>query len=473
MNNSNTIGLTKNNIDWITILLYVVLVFFGWVSIYAAVYNDDHRSVFDITQRYGMQLVWIGISFLVAMVIVLTDQKYYHIFSYPFYWFMLLMMVGTLFLGREVNGARSWFDIAGVRIQPVEFMKLATALALARFMSSYHFDIRKSKSLYYIGLIIGVPVVFILMQNDTGSALVSAAFLIMLYREGFGKIIYILSGLFVILVISTFLLEDDIVLLLIVLATLIGFVITNRRWDIAIRYLALLLLLAALIWWGALIVGYKLNLYYSLLGAILLTLPIAARANYTMRLKQVGTLIIIASMALAFTFVVDYAFENVLQAHQKNRILDLLGIVKDTKGFSYNVIQSKIAIGSGGFWGKGFLEGTQTKFSFVPEQSTDFIFCTVGEEWGFVGSAIVVTLFTILIIRLMKMGERQHEPFARIYCYSVASIFFVHFLINIAMTIGLFPVVGIPLPFFSYGGSSLLAFTILLFIAIRLDSSQV
>ncbi|MEG2319378.1 MAG: rod shape-determining protein RodA, partial [Mucinivorans sp.] len=294
MNNSNTIGLTKNNIDWITILLYVVLVFFGWVSIYAAVYNDDHRSVFDITQRYGMQLVWIGISFLVAMVIVLTDQKYYHIFSYPFYWFMLLMMVGTLFLGREVNGARSWFDIAGVRIQPVEFMKLATALALARFMSSYHFDIRKSKSLYYIGLIIGVPVVFILMQNDTGSALVSAAFLIMLYREGFGKIIYILSGLFVILVISTFLLEDDIVLLLIVLATLIGFVITNRRWDIAIRYLALLLLLAALIWWGALIVGYKLNLYYSLLGALLLTLPIAARANYTMRLKQVGTLIMIA-----------------------------------------------------------------------------------------------------------------------------------------------------------------------------------
>lgn len=473
MISNNKIGLSRHNIDWITILIYVTLVLMGWVSIYAAVWDDEGRSAFDLTQRYGMQMVWIGISWFAALVITLSNSKYYHMFSYPFYYVILAIMIGVILVGTEVNGAKSWINIGGgVRIQPVEFMKIATALALARFMSSYNFNIRNVKSLYYIGLIIMTPIMVILMQNDTGSAMVFGAFFIMLYREGFGKELYILLGILILLFLLSFLLEPLTILVAMLIGSIATYAIKQKDIPLAIRYIGTVATITILLLAANIIFNFHTTYYHLTLLAVILSLPLVAL--YTIRTHKHTIWIYIGLFfgAVLFTTVIEYAFENILQIHQQKRILDMLGLENDPKGWSYNVIQSKIAIGSGGLWGKGFLEGTQTKFSFVPEQSTDFIFCTIGEEWGFFGTTIVITLFTILIYRLMKMGERHKEPFRRVYCYSVAAILFLHFFINIAMTIGLFPVVGIPLPFFSYGGSSLLAFTILLFIAIRLDSTQ-
>lgn len=460
----------SSSIDWVTILLYAALVLFGWINIYAAVYNDDHRSIFDLSQNYGKQLLWIGISMFVALSIILIEGRFYHMFAYPIYWTMLLVMLAVMLFGKEVNGAKSWIDLGGgIRIQPVEFMKIATALALARYMSSYNLNIREFKTLYNIGLIIFVPVMLILLQNDTGSALVFFGFFVMLYREGFNKVLYILVGFIILLGVISFLLEPLAVLLIIILLCLVGEAVINRRWMNSVKYLAIITIITILITVAGLVIGVELSPYISIIIAIVLSLPLLGRYAFANRLDNIWMFVAIFVGALLFTFFVDYAFDNMLQIHQQKRILDLLGIENDPQGWSYNVIQSKIAIGSGGLWGKGFLDGTQTRFSFVPEQDTDFIFCTIGEEWGFLGSIALVAAFIALIIRLMKMGERQKEPFARVYCYCVASILLMHFVINISMTIGLFPVVGIPLPFFSYGGSSLLAFTILLFIAIRLD----
>ena len=470
-NKDKSLGLMKSGIDWWVVLIYAVLVVFGWINIYAAVYNDDHRSIFDVTQRYGMQLIWIAISFFVGVCILLIEDKYYHILAYPLYFTGLAVMALVLIFGTEVNGAKAWIDIGAVRIQPVEFMKIVTALALAKFMSAYNFDIRSWKALYYIGLIIMAPVMLILLQNDTGSALVFAAFIIMLYREGFGKMLYFLLMLLAVLFLVSFLVEPLPILAGVFLLCLVIETSVNKQWKESLRYLALITLASILI---AFLLPDSLSdpMYYALIISFVLSIPLLARYAFRRKRDNVWIFVAIFTGAVLFTTVIDYAFDNILQVHQQKRILDLLGIENDPQGWSYNVNQSKIAIGSGGWNGKGFLDGTQTRFSFVPEQSTDFIFCTVGEEWGFIGASATVILFVILIIRLFRMGERHKEPFARVYCYSVASILFMHFAINIAMTIGLFPVVGIPLPFFSYGGSSLLAFTILLFIAIRLDSSQ-
>lgn len=463
---------TKGRIDYITILIYVCLVGFGWINIYAAVYNDEQAKIFDISQRYGMQMLWIGISAFVALSIILIDDKYYHMLAYPFYYLGIVVMTAVMLFGTEVNGARAWIDIAGVRIQPVEFMKIVTALALSRYISSYNFDIKSSRALLSIASIIMIPIVLILMQNDTGSAMVFAAFVLVLYREGFGKWLYILGIFLVLLFVISFLTDPVTVVFVILLLTLLAEGIGNGFWADKVRYMAFVLLVSSALWALFWLLRWEVSFYMTLLVGIALSLIWVARYSIARRLLNVWNYVAVFIGAILFTRVIDYVFENVLQIHQRQRILDLLDIEKDPQGWSYNVIQSKVAIGSGGLLGKGFLDGTQTKFSFVPEQSTDFIFCTVGEEWGFVGSAAVVVLFTLLIIRLIKMGERQVEPFARVYCYCTAAILFMHFAINITMTIGLFPVVGIPLPFFSYGGSSLLAFTILLFVAIRLDSSD-
>lgn len=463
---------TKGRIDYITILIYLCLVFFGWVNIYAAVYTDDQASIFDISQRYGMQLLWMGISGFVAISIILIDDKYYHMLSYPLYFLGIAVMTAVMLFGTEVNGARAWIDLAGVRIQPVEFMKIVTALALSRYISSYNFDIKSSRSLIRIALIIMVPVALILLQNDTGSAMVFAAFVLVLYREGFGKWLYVLGIFLVLLFVISFLIDPVAVVFIILLLTLVAEGVENGLWAYKLRYLAFVLLVSVALWVVCWILGWSISYYMALFVGVGVSLVLVVRYSIVRRLVNVWNYVAVFMGAILFTRVIDYVFENVLQIHQQQRILDLLDIEKDPQGWSYNVIQSKVAIGSGGLLGKGFLDGTQTKFSFVPEQSTDFIFCTVGEEWGFVGSAIVVLLFTFLIVRLIRMGERQVEPFARVYCYCTAAILFMHFAINITMTIGLFPVVGIPLPFFSYGGSSLLAFTILLFVAIRLDSSD-
>ncbi len=407
-----------DNIDWVIIALYFTLVLIGWMNIYAAVYNDSHRSIFDITQNYGRQLIWIVTSLIIIFAILMIDAKFYNAFSIPLYIISIFLLIVVLFLGKEVAGARSWFQLGSFAFQPSELAKVTTALALARYVSSSSFNIKEKKAKIYIGLLIGAPMILIYLQNDTGSALVYLAFLLVLFREGLsGKIM--ITGV--------------IVVMLSVIALLVNkFIITG--------FLALIIILTIMI----------------------------IRRRKAIIIKLIGLFII----ATGFVFSVEYAFENMLEPHQQTRVNVLLGKEVDLRGAGYNVNQSKIAIGSGGFTGKGFLNGTQTKYDFVPEQSTDFIFCTVGEEWGFVGSLVVIALYIGLLLRIIMIAERQRSIFSRIYGYGVASILFFHFAINIGMTIGLAPVIGIPLPFFSYGGSSLWAFTILLFIFIRLDESR-
>lgn len=406
------------HIDRTLVLLYLTLVLMGWVSIYAAVYNDAHASIFDLSQSYGKQLLWIVTSLAIALMVILTDAKFFNAFAYPIYIGTILLLVFVLIAGTEIAGSKSWFDIGGFRLQPAEFAKFATNLALAHYLSALDFDSRKRKSQIIPLLILAIPALLILLQNDTGSAIVYAALAMVLYRQGMPGSILLLGVAVAILSIMA-LLFNQYIIIAVIAVLLLGFVFFIRR-----------------------------------------------------TLRNILTVVGIFIAASLFVLSVNFAFENVLELHQKTRINVLLGKQIDLKGAGYNVNQSKIAIGSGGFWGKGFLNGTQTKFNFVPEQSTDFIFCTVGEEWGFVGSTIVIMLFLALIVRVVMMAERQRSDFSRIYGYGVASILFFHFFVNIGMTIGLMPVIGIPLPFFSYGGSSLWAFTILLFIFIKQDSNR-
>ncbi len=454
--------------------IYVALVVMGWLNIYAAVYDESHASIFDLSQRYGMQMIWLGVSLFLGLAIVLMDAKYFHMFSYPVYWMCILLLLSTLVLGTEIKGARSWIMLGPVALQPAEFMKFGTALALARYMSNYSFSIRQPRNLAVVGTLIAMPAFIIMvLQNDTGSAVVYGSFLFMLYREGFYTWVYVVVGMVVALFILSFLLNPITLLSLLIVCCALGVGFAARAWKQVVVCLSAIALSSMGLWFGLnAIAGLNVDPYYCLMGCTLVSLPIAAIYAYREKLRPVYAYIGLFCVALAFTSAVDFVFNNVMQVHQQKRVLDLLGIESDLKGWGYNVNQSKIAIGSGGFLGKGYLEGTQTKYNFVPEQSTDFIFCTVGEEWGFVGSVVVLVLFLTLILRLMRMGERQREAFGRVYCYGVASIFLIHVVINVGMTIGLMPVIGIPLPFFSYGGSSMIAFTLLFFVAVKLDSAK-
>lgn len=471
MRNANAkFGWTR--IDWKTILVFVALVFIGWLNIYAAVYNEAHAGGFDLSSRYGMQLIWIGISAVAALVILLIDDIYYHLLAYPFYGLMLVVLILTLFVGKEVNGAKSWLALGPVAVQPAEFMKLATALALARFMSDYNFSLQKPRGLIGVGALLLVPIFVILLQNDMGSALVYCSFLIVLYREGLNPWVYYAIFLIVGLFVGSFLLSNVALLVILILLFVVSQLPSNRNPRESVKFVAGVGLLSIVIYGTSWLAGWGIDYYRSLLISSFVMLAVALLHAYRHKLSSIYLFAIMFVGSLLFLGAVDYVFNDVLQLHQQKRILDLLGLESDLKGWGYNVHQSKIAIGSGGFFGKGFLEGTQTKYDFIPEQSTDFIFCTVGEEWGFFGAVVVLALFAVLIIRLMKMGERQHEPFRRVYCYGVAGIILFHTIINVGMTIGLMPVIGIPLPMFSYGGSSLLAFTVLFFIAVRLDSQN-
>jgi rod shape determining protein RodA len=396
--------------------IYMALALIGWLNIYSAVYNEDHSSIFDLSQNYGKQLIWILTSIVIAIFILIIDSKFYEAFAIPGYVLSLLLLVAVLVFGKEVAGSKSWFEIGSFRLQPAEFTKMATALALARFLSAVNIEMREVRTKFIAGVIILIPMAMILLQNDTGSALVFCSFVFVLYREGLSQNVLI-----------------------------IGFVS------------ALLFVLALMI--------DKFTIITVLLGFTLIALLLVRRTK-----RNIITLFFIFSIAAGAVFSVDLFFNEVLEPHQKQRINVLLGKETDLKGAGYNVNQSLIAIGSGGFFGKGYLNGTQTKFDFVPEQSTDFIFCTVGEEWGFFGAFVVIGLFTALIYRIITVAERQKSNFTRIYAYGVASIIFMHLMVNIGMTIGLLPVIGIPLPFMSYGGSSLWAFTILLFVLVKLDS---
>ncbi len=407
-----------NNIDWTLVILYLVLVLMGWLNIYAAVYNEDHKSILDLSQSYGKQMLWIVSSLFVALVILLTDARFFSIFAYAIYGLTILSLIAVLSVGSVVSGSKSWFDIGGFRLQPAEFAKFATNLAIARFFSTQNINVKDFKTRFIPLVLLGLPALLILLQNDTGSALVYMSFVLVLYRMG-------LSGNFLL---------AGVLIVVVALSTLM--------------------------------VGH-LNVIIGLTVAAGLLFAFMKRSR-----KNIINLVALLLLGIGFAFSVEYVMDNVLIEHQRTRINVLLGKELDLKGAGYNVHQSKIAIGSGGFSGKGFLNGTQTKYNFVPEQSTDFIFCTVGEEWGFLGALVVITLFIVFLIRIVNNAERQRSTFSKMYGYGVASILFFHFAVNIGMTIGLVPVIGIPLPFFSYGGSSLWAFTILVFIFIKLDANR-
>ncbi len=461
------------NLDWLTIFLYILLVFLGWANIYAAVYNEEHSSILDMSQRYGKQLTWIIAAFILAAALVIIDSRVYVSFAYVFYALVMILLIGVLLFGQEVKGSRSWFQIGGFAIQPAEFAKFTTALALAKFTSSYNFKLTQFKSIAVIGVILLLPVMLIFLQNDTGSAIVFMVFSLVLYREGLPGIFLFFGVLVVVVFILTLILSSAETIIILAIAALLSHYFIRQQLFEILKAIGICLLTFGVIW----LIDYSFSLE-SNLNRLLFYASVPAAivfAAYTYRRGLNYSLIIIGIYItlVIMTFSVDYVFNEVLEPHHKSRIEELLGIKSDPLGVGYNVNQSKIAIGSGGFAGKGFLNGTQTKFDFVPEQSTDFIFCTVGEEWGFLGSSVIILLFIALLIRLLFLAERQRSVFTRVYGYSVASILFFHFAINISMTVGLGPVIGIPLPFFSYGGSSLWSFTILLFIFLRLDSSRI
>ena len=405
-------------IDWIVFVLYFALMLTGWLMIYSAVYDENHSSIFDLSQRYGKQLLWIVLALLLGAIVLLIDAKFFNAFSIPIYVIVLLMLVGVLVFGTTIAGSKSWFQIGGFKIQPAEFAKFATALALASYLGKLNRDMKRWQTQATAFLIIGLPALLILAQYDTGSALVFGVFILVLYREG-------LSGAILI----------------------IGLIAT-----------------------ALFLITLYTDKYYVVAGLVLLFgLMLFVVKHSKANIKKLVVLLLLIS---AFVFSVDYVFENVLEPHQKIRINVLLGLETDLMGAGYNVNQSKIAIGSGGMTGKGFLQGTQTKYNFVPEQSTDFIFCTVGEEWGFVGTTVIILLYLMLFIRLIILAERQRSAFSRIYGYGITAVMFFHFAINIGMTIGLVPVIGIPLPFISYGGSSLWAFTLMFFVFLKQDANR-
>ncbi len=458
--------------DWVAILVYLALVVIGWLNIYAAVHEDSALSTFSMGSNYGKQLTWIGITMCVAVVILLLDERFFHMFAYPAYFIGIAVLLLVLVAGKEVNGAKAWIEVGPVSLQPGEFAKFTTALAVARFMSRYSFSISDLRDLVSLGVIIGVPIIIIVMQKDTGSALVYTSFLFMLYREGLNGWIHVFFFTFIALFFMSITMPPLTVLIIIILACVIGEGLRNGYWKQKVIYLAGLALATIVLYMGIKFLGGDASVYTILLICSVASIVFVVLYAYRHRLRNVYMFVALFLASIVFAPSVDYVFDNIVQPHQRDRILVVVSDEVDLKKEGYNYNQSLIAIGSGGVFGKGFLQGTQTQFNFVPEQSTDFIFCTVGEEWGFLGSAVVVALFCMMILRLMKMGERQRDPFGRVYCYSVAGIFFIHTIINIGMTIGLVPVIGIPLPFFSYGGSSFLAFSILFFVAVRLDAGK-
>lgn len=471
-----------SSVDWFTVFLYLILVFAGWLSIYGASYEFDNTSIIDYAGRAGKQLVWIGTSMVLAFVILMLDKDSFNILAYIIYAVVICLLVATIFLAPDIKGSRSWLILGPVHLQSAEFAKFAVALAVAKRISSYNFKLLEFKNFLSVAALIVLPMLLILMQKETGSALVYTAFLIVLYREGMsGTILLVGFSAIVFFIIGlkfsetmwgpTPLGEFTVLTLIMLMSMAMMFIYGYRKEAKPLRIILQVYAGVALV---CLIVYLFIpfNLIYPAYGCL------ALLAGYLLFLSikdwsKIYLLIfgfILGSVA--FLYSVDYVFDEVLEPHQQIRIKVALGMEDDPSGASYNVNQSKIAIGSGGFKGKGFLNGTQTKLKYVPEQDTDFIFCTVGEEQGFIGSSIVLILFALLIVRLIILAERQKETFNRVYGYSVASILFFHLMINIGMVIGLTPVIGIPLPFFSYGGSSLWGFTILLFIFIKLDGAK-
>lgn len=471
-------------VDWWTIGLYLILLVCGWFSVCGASYDYEEPNFLDFGTRAGKQLMWMGCSLCLGFVLLMLEDKFYDTYAYLIYGILLLLLFGTIFNPHEIKGSRSWIVLGPVSLQPAEFAKFATALALAKFMGEYTFSMKRKKHMLAALGIILLPMVLIVLQKETGSALVYLSFFLVLYREGMtGSILFagICAVVYFIVGVrfSADLMPDE-----------------TTPWG-AFSVWGLIVLLSGLLFYsyaklhrrfacyilgvsgGVILLAVLFSCYVIPFNVVIVEMVLAAAIvlyllylYYRERLANYMYILVFTVGSAVFFYSIDYVFNNVLEAHQKIRIEVLLGITDDPAGAGYNVNQSKIAIGSGGFWGKGFLNGTQTKLKYVPEQDTDFIFCTVGEEQGFFGSALVLLLFTAFILRLMVLSERQTSRFGRVYGYCVLSIFFFHLFINIGMVLGVTPVIGIPLPFFSYGGSSLWGFTILLFVFLRIDAGR-
>ena len=407
-------------IDWVTVGLYLAIVLIGWLNIFAVTYNSEaEQSIFDLGLNSGRQLLFIITSLLIISAILIIDRQFYETFAYIIYGAILFLLFLVPIIGKEVGGNKAWLGIGSFGVQPSEFAKFATALVVAKYIGSIGFKMDTLRNQIILFAMIGAPMMLILLQKDTGTALVFTIFVVVFFREGMSPFLILVGLGAAVIFVLTLLVENE----------------------------------------------------YYLYGGIVVILIIAILMGRK-KFKRIA-LLTVGAIAIAGVIIsVDYIVTDVLKPHQQDRVKALINPDADPLGFGWNVTQSKIAIGSGGFFGKGFLKGTQTKFDFVPEQSTDFIFCTIGEELGWIGSLLVVTLFTTLLLRIIFLAERQKNKFARVYGYSVACILFFHFAVNIGMTIGLFPVIGIPLPFFSYGGSSLWGFTILLFIFLKLDAHR-
>lgn len=470
------------NLDWVTVIIYLLMVVFGAISIYAASYDFDEASMFSAAEFSGKQFRWIGLSFILAFVILLIDARMYETYAYPIYIGVMILLLITPFVAHDIKGSRSWISFGSMSLQPAEFAKFATALALAKLFNAYQFVLNAKGSNYLkaIALIV-LPIILILAQNETGSALTFMALFFVLYREGMsGLILFAAVFAVIIFVVAVKYVETSVfgmptgefVVFSMIMAIMIGMsVMYSRRIEIGRNLLILFAGTALVEWaltafWDIAVPGLAVTLGVIFVGCVYIVIESIRRRRNKM-LIGVAT----AVLSVIFLFSVNFAFDH-LQPHQQMRIKVVLGLEEDLRGAGYNVNQSKIAIGSGGLFGKGFLNGTQTKLKYVPEQHTDFIFCTIGEEEGFVGALAVTALYVGLILRIIKIAERQPKPFGRVYGYCVASYFIFHFCINIGMVIGLCPVIGIPLPFFSYGGSSLWGFTILLFILLKLDASR-
>jgi rod shape determining protein RodA len=459
-------------IDKTSIVLFLLLILMGWINIYAAVYNEEHSGILDFSQRYGKQFLWIIASIILAVFIVTIDNRFYFFFSWFIYGFCMLLLILVVIFGKEINGARSWFEFGAISLQPSELAKFGTALALASYLNTRHQDLTRFSIIIPASGVILLPVILTMLQPDMGSAIVYISLFIVLFREGMSPYIFFSGLLMVVLFFLTLLTSNLSLTIALIIIAIIMVWIATHKWKLIISGTAIFLLIAGIMYlldhYVIKSIGTELILFISLI------LSGALFAIYFFNKRAASVLVIYLFLIGSVMYVnsVDYAFNHLLKSHQKERVDILLGFKSDLHGTGYNVNQSIISVGSGGFSGKGFLQGTQTKFKFVPKQSSDFIFCTVGEEWGFMGSSVVIGIYLFLLLRLITLAERQRSDFARIYGYCVASILFIHVFLNIGMAIGLVPVIGIPLPFLSYGGSSLWGFTILLFIFLRLDASR-
>ncbi len=459
-----------------------MLVISGAVSIYAASYDFDHASLFDFSEFSGKQFLWIGLSMILGFAILLVDRRLIEAYAYPLYGLMIIVLIVTIFVAPDIKGSRSWLVFGPVSLQPAEFAKFTTALALAKLFSGYNFLLNRSWTNYAkCALIIGLPIALILSQKETGSALVYTSLIFVLYREGMsGFVLFASFSAILIFVISTMFADTMImgittgqfIVFIYTMAIIVGMLFFYCRSIFICRNILLGYIVSGIIAYGLHLADINipgLAFFLTVISASIIYLLIAMFRD---NIRRILITIAFAIGSIIFLFSVSYVFNNILQPHQQMRIKVTLGIEEDLRGAGYNVNQSKIAIGSGGVLGKGFLNGTQTKLKYVPEQHTDFIFCTIGEEQGFMGTTLVLSAFLIFILRIISIAERQRTAFGRVYGYSVASYLIFHLAINVGMVIGLCPVIGIPLPFFSYGGSSLWGFTILLFVLLRLDSTR-